>query len=348
MVIIFAVFLFVCLYGCKVTVHGINKNYMSRENTLSIRGICALVVVMHHILLDIGRVGKPNYFDNLQLTASTVVTYLAVAIFFFYSGYGLMYSLQNKNNYLCGFIKHRLSKIFVPYALVVVIYALVKTAVEKITFSDIVKSFVIGDPVADNSWYIIAIIIFYFLFWVSFKFIKNQNAAIIVLVFLTFVYAFVCAIIGFNAHWFNSVFAFPLGIIWAKYRENILSFAGKKYLFLFLSSWIAFAAFFAAKKLLSGADAVFGCFAAVFFVIAIMAVFMKVTLKNKILNFIGEISFELYMIHGLFVYLFKRVDFVINNSFFFALCVFAASIISACIMHYFNKKMFSIIMPNRL
>lgn len=47
---------------------------------------------------------------------------LCVAVFFFYSGYGLTISLRNKKNYMQGFIRKRFLTILVPYLMIAFIY----------------------------------------------------------------------------------------------------------------------------------------------------------------------------------------------------------------------------------
>ena len=92
-------FLFLCIvvYKAQVVSDGY-ANCLSVEATRSIRGICALIIVLHHLAQEI------DTFSPFCIVFKPL-GFLAVTVFFFYSGYGLMKSHQCKADYK----KHSLS-----------------------------------------------------------------------------------------------------------------------------------------------------------------------------------------------------------------------------------------------
>jgi probable poly-beta-1,6-N-acetyl-D-glucosamine export protein len=63
-------------------------NYLSRENTNILKGICAVMVVLHHVC------SRTGTFSEIGLgPIYTAMGYWAVSVFMFVSGYGLMCSL---------------------------------------------------------------------------------------------------------------------------------------------------------------------------------------------------------------------------------------------------------------
>lgn len=111
--------LFTIFYKLKIIPHGINSSYLSVENTNSVKAICAIGVVMYHITSEVD-CGNAFYIFR-------IIGYLMVSVFFFYSGYGLIYSLNKKPNYLKKFFTGRICKVLIPYILAVIIYTIVKS-----------------------------------------------------------------------------------------------------------------------------------------------------------------------------------------------------------------------------
>ena len=62
---------------------------------------------------------------------------------------------------------------------------------------------------------------------------------------------------------------------------------------------------------------------------------MKIKINNKLLEFFGKISYELYMVQGLFLDIFRTRIYNIQNDLYFALLVIVCSILSAYILNVF-------------
>lgn len=81
------------------------NNALPYKRLCYIKIIAAIVVVISHLVKDYNLGIFNQLFD--------FGTY-SVALFFFLSGYGLMYSLQNKENYLNNFLKKGFPKLLSP------------------------------------------------------------------------------------------------------------------------------------------------------------------------------------------------------------------------------------------
>ena len=84
------------------------KEALSLDNTLVVRGFAAISVVLCHT-------GIPVFYRH---------GYLFVAIFYFFSGYGLMYGILKKKDYLKGFLKKRFLSLMIPYWVATLLYIL--------------------------------------------------------------------------------------------------------------------------------------------------------------------------------------------------------------------------------
>ena len=96
-----------------------NDDFTSLDAMKSLRGFAAIGVILHHI-------SQESIFQQQKVLSPFVnAGAYFVAIFFFCSGYGLIKSLNTKENYLKGFIKNRIVKaIVLPFYVNVLIYGL--------------------------------------------------------------------------------------------------------------------------------------------------------------------------------------------------------------------------------
>ena len=99
--------------GAKRYDNGFNKDYLSKDNTLALKGACALSIVLLHI----GGVTQAKLLPE--------ITAFAVSVFFFLSGYGMITALKNKgDSYLNKFIQRHTIKLAIPYFVAALIYVI--------------------------------------------------------------------------------------------------------------------------------------------------------------------------------------------------------------------------------
>ena len=95
------------LYQCAPFDAEMYEEGFSKENTTALRGLLALFIIVYHLYLK-----EVNTVPLLQLEALGNST---VAMFFFLSGYALMWSGMHKHNYFDSFIKTRVKAVFLPF-----------------------------------------------------------------------------------------------------------------------------------------------------------------------------------------------------------------------------------------
>lgn len=96
-----------------------NPEVMDKASSQTLKGLCAIVVVMVHIL--------PEYENPLQ-NAIGSFAYVAVTFFFLFSAYGMQWSLANKPEYLRHFWRLRLVALLLPPVLVNITFFLLQSA----------------------------------------------------------------------------------------------------------------------------------------------------------------------------------------------------------------------------
>lgn len=306
-----------------------NTDYISLENTKPIKGILALVVMLHHI--------SQNTAGGVLLREFEPIGYLPVAVFFFFSGYGLLKSYKEKKGYKEQFFRRRISTILFPYLIVVLIYWLL-SAIGKTpyTVEEMLYSFIDGYPKAANSWYILVLLLFYVCFYIFMAiFKKNYKGIVIATAGLCVVWSIICMIIGYGIWWYNSCICIAFGMAWALWEKTIVAFIQNTYCKLFticlVLVWVLFRisdslGFLPLRVLLYWGTCLV-------FATLICIILMKCKVGNKILDFFGEISFELYMIHGAYVRLFYGNSIHLKNELIWGILIIVTSVISAFLLH---------------
>ncbi len=109
------------------------------------------------------------------------------------------------------FWNKRIMKIVIPYIIAIIFTILAYLLTRQLSLrKKFFNSLVEGEPVVRFSWYVLAIIILYIVFYLSAKFLKKKKKMINIAVFGgTILYCIVVNnILGFNNWWVNSCFAF--------------------------------------------------------------------------------------------------------------------------------------------
>ena len=192
-------------------------NDFNVQNTLPVRGILALSIIVHHLSIF-------GYGCGSFLPFYSWGVYI-VSVFFFLTGYGLMVSYIKKGqSYLKGFISHRFFKLLPPYLLCVALYVVYQYmtiddfSILSVLTKDIDKAVNILLP---TSWFVVVILIFYLAFYLSMKLGKSLPVNIIILVGWAVCYYFAVKYLNLKEYWYMSIFALNLGMVFA-YKENIL------------------------------------------------------------------------------------------------------------------------------
>lgn len=321
---------------------SVNK-YLSKSNTDCLKGLFALIVVSAHLRNNLLWIN-----DTIIGQFFTVTGYLSVAMFFFFSGYGMTFQYENKGKqYIEQFPKRRLWDFYIKYVVVIAIYFVYYLARGNFPGTiQILKTFTFGGTFVANGWYIQAILFSYIFFYLIVRFIPKHFFS---LAFATsfIIYLVLCLILDLGGLWWQSYLAYFLGIIWAKNKEKIDNFLAKKYNFI-LTIFLSFI-FFSITLLMGNLNildpipkTIVKSISSVFFVIFVLCLNLIINFSNKISALLGKISFEIYVIHGIFLNLFYIDNGILSNDAVYIVCVFSSTIISALLLNkvfvFISKK----------
>lgn len=351
-----------------------NDEFMSIKQVKCIQGFAAVLIMMHHIGQETAATWQ-EYPLIPGLGFFVDLGYLFVAIFTFSSGYGLYKSLISKPDYFKGYLRKRVLPLILSLYIVNALYVIARMALgQRFTPLQWVGIFTgIGMP-NPYSWYVITMPIFYILFLVSFKFFKKDGLRIFSVFVGTQIYTYFCTRLDHNRlafegeWWYNSVQLFWIGLLFARYEARIISHLKKYYyIYLVLSIVLAISVFFASQTVTSVVSyygeygighgttrsevtlrrwicLVSQTLAAFFFVAAVFMLNLKLKLGNRALSFMGTITLEFYMIHGLvlefFSYRFCDMlpSYRITNVFLLVIVVTVLSVPAAVLLNRVINK----------
>lgn len=317
-------------------------DYLSIKTTNAIKGILALVILVHHIYKSVDILHVPG----LSLVMEAPVGYWAVALFFFFSGYGLWSSYRAKGTaYIRSFPRRRILPFYLIILLLTGLYILINLTLsdaKEITLSTILRSCTWGYTIIKNGWYFQVQLLLYICFFIVLTLVKDSKRALAVLSGVTVVYIAACVVLGMDAYWYQSVPAFVLGLFWGEERERInilIKKAGWGKATLIAA--FLFFLFFAGSLVLNRMGLTLLCVilrivSIILFVVSFTLLLMRLSrpgsAENGFLAYLGNISMGVYAMQGVFLLAFRGTVINISNDWLYSVAVFTATLLSAAMV----------------
>lgn len=317
--------------------------YLSLDNSMKLRGILAFAIVLHHMSEKITTGGK---FFPLMVHAG----YLIVAVFFFLSGYGCLFSYIKKGkSYLKTFWKNRILYLVIIYLLTTIAYLLYyRTIGLSMGINSILYSFINGNPIAMNSWYIIVQLFMYLFFYISYSIPKINKWSRILLVFSLLLFlAIIFEYCEYKSIWYISNFAFVFGLIYAQEKDFFQKILERKWAIIFIIILMILAVFSALPLFYENDNVFSGVFSirhisryisTISFVAIIILLLFKVRIIGVFWERMGLMSLEIYLLHGM-VYSFLRSRFCyIEQDVVWTISTIVITVIISFPAHYINSS----------
>lgn len=349
------------------------KDVLSKKNTDALRGILAMVVLVHHLYEYAGFLEGTLVGLLLQ-----VIGYLCVALFFFLSGYGLMFSVKSKGqDYIRSLPRKRILPLWCFYLFLIALYVAMNFIRVKLMGEPfragtplfdpttgavqwwlLLKSFLFGfgKTVVGNGWYFQVILIFYLAFWLIFTVFHSERDRWIGMTAFTLAYIAVCVAAGI--FWlgdqpntvYEAVPCFLLGMLWSSVRPRLLKTFDRTYKVLLagVAVFFLFVVFMILRLFLRSTGHERGVIdlglkvgAAPLFCIGVICVLWVIPISCKPLHWLGSISLEIYAMQGIFFMLFDAP--VIGSRPIRWIAVTVATIVAAWLVHLVRMKLRSVL-----
>lgn len=301
MIFFILVLLFLIFNGAEFAKpKGFNQNYISKDDTLAIKGIfVALILISHgkqYLTLD-------GTYDGAYVALQNHLNQMVVAMFMFYSGFGMMESVKRKQfAYIKTIPQKRFPNLLLTYDVAVLLFSIMDITLGKnVTLKNLFIALIGWNGIGNSSWYVFVILALYILTFFAFipkRFSENKVVEFICLVILSvlsMVLIFTLKKFDKPQFWFNTLILYAGGF-WYSYFKDIIekvlmknnttyfvAFAGVilVYVYSYLHRW---------DRLL------FYTIWAFMFTALVVLITMKVSIKNSFLKFLGEHVFSIYIL----------------------------------------------------
>lgn len=282
----------------------------SKEQVATLKGVMSVSIVAFHL----------SCFTDSWLYVFGSWGAPIVSLFYFISGYGLMFSLEKKGSqYLKNFFRNRIIRgILLPFLLVWFINRLLfKEFYSQDLFDEIANLIVYGHTTLNFSWYIFSILFFYIMFYLTARY---RNVVLVSFVY-TVLYIMVTYLMGYERCWYISALAFPFGILFCRYEKRIHE------------QWYSAVKYYATVPLcmlllmlcvISKSEYMF-FIAYVLIPFVVVCACAKLKLSNKFIEYLGKYSYEIYLCHGMCMMFFRGEYIDISSDNMYILVVFAST-----------------------
>lgn len=275
------------------------------------RGVAILMIIVGHVS------------GTMHTAIFTPLGGTGVALFLALSGFGLNESFKRSG--LKGFWKKKILRVFLPYALIVIIIYLVRGyPFDKTFWLDVLC-------IKTGYWFIAYLVKWYMVFYLLTRFAIQYRIAAMLVVSVGILFLFP----NIEA---EQAFSFFFGVLASEKIEAIHSFSSKKVIMVATISFLLGIGCLALKQIpevrVHQEDWLMNlvqCCIKLPLAIGIMTslIFVPMVLKSPLLKLAGLISFELYLVHFPF-YL------MVNGNVIYALLLIVISFVVASLFYKFN------------
>ena len=303
--IVYAILLVVlCFWGIKL--FRFQEDYIGIDQTNCIKGIFASVILLSHLRQYIPAVLP---LDNIVIYALNLLGQLMVAVFFFYSGYGIIQAYMKKEGYGNTFFKTRVMKILFHFDIAVLCYVLLSLLFqEEYTIEDYLLCWIGWTSVGNSNWFVFVMLCLYVATGVAFFVAKRKQPIPKLFVPLcTSIFSVVlwCTLyaIGKEGWWYNTLLCYPFGmwfgVLQDQFRKIVASTATR--------IWILVAAFAMFVYLYRISNTLAYSLCACLFCVLILLFNTWFKVGNPALRWLGDHAFPIYIFQRLPMNLFEKM-----------------------------------------
>ena len=342
MLILYLALLLLVVSSLRYNVNGYNEDYLAFGTTNAVKGIFILLVFISHVvpyIVDAGYVYDGIMGDLFWRLHSRVGQWI-VAMFLFYSGYGIMESIKKKGeDYVALIPRKRILTVLLNFDIAVLVYVILAWLLaNEMSIGKILLSFVGWESVGNSNWYIFVIILAYLITYVSFVCSKNKRISTYTVCSLLFLAMLVLSVFKGN-WWYDTILCFGAGLLYYQHKVVAESFARKHYVLSLTIVLIACVLFYNVPYWIRGLRYNMFCIA---FCLLNVLLTMKFRINSNLLIWFGKNLFPLYIYQRLPMILLSSVAggyFVLHYPMSYAIVCFAITILITLLYKYWAIKL---------
>lgn len=321
------------------------KEYIAKSAANNIKGIFVILILFSHYTQYV-TLGGP--YDDAYLVLRKHLNQMVVVMFLFYSGFGIMRSIQNKGQ---AYIRHRLPerflKVWLQFAVAVLLFLIVGLLLGKhFTAGHVLLSFVGWDSIGNSNWYIFDTLAAYLLLFCSFMpltFVKSKKlreylgCAVFTVLIVCFVYGMMSA--GRSGYWYNTIFIFPLGCWYALLQEKIEKLVMRNDFWYVLCVLINTGIYaFSYERRWTGGIEMYTVWACSFTAMILLFT-MKCSVSGNLLSWFGQHVFSVYILQRIPMMILDRLGLAETHKYVFLILSFLITILMAMLFDEWMGKL---------
>lgn len=276
----------------------LNKYYLVKSRCDILKAILPFAIVLSHLAF---------YTHNPIIQNFRYSGPYVVGLFFFISGYGLEYKYY-KNGLDFSMFPNRVKKLLTPLIFPIVLYLFLLHWFQYDIITTLQENFTTLSLFIP-SWFVVVLLILNMVFYAVRRYFRSNTKMYAALFVLTTIFLAVLYLNGIDGTTYVSNYAFLLGIFYKNNEKNTFIWLGHK-----KNCWYLLAAFLllavCSFAYISGYPPFHG-FALIGVTVYVLPFvfifsFIKVSI-NKVLLFLSNISYEVYIVQGVTFVLFENL-----------------------------------------
>ena len=311
----------------EVTIKGDGEyfdDYISHRSTMCINGFFTILIFLSHAVQYIELDGL---FDATYLTFNKAMAQLVVATFLFYSGFGMMESINKRGHaYVKSIPFKRLFRVWYHFAFAILLYTVFNLLIGKhMELRTWLLSFTGYSSIGNSNWYMFVTFAMYIIIFIGFviapkhKLVSLANVWVLTLCFIAAEMS-----LDLPSRFYNTIILFPAGMTFSVLKPYFDSFIQKNDAIYWLSLSASLACMFIAYKYRFDSYTMYSIWA-VFFMLSTILVTMKVKFSNDMLAWFGTHVFSIYILMRLPMQLFDLIG-LSHHTFVFIVMSFVATV----------------------
>ena len=320
-----------------------NTDYIGRSDCGAVKGVFVALIFMSHFTQYI----TEGPYDAAYRLFQNHMNQMVVAMFWFYSGYGILESVRRKGrDYIVHFPVRRLLTVWLDYALAVCIYLVLFISEHGgVSFSRAAWSLIGWKNVGNSNWFMFATFILYICVFLSFVWVRDASdirqiaAGLCMLTILSMAFVFWEMKMGQPKYCYNTVILFALGGWYSLLRRAAEKVVMRNEIFYF-ATVLCMAGIYLVSYQRRWKHGIEGYTVwAVAFTLMVVLFTMKCSVRSNLLEWLGSHVFGIYILQRIPMNLLSRYGYMENHKYACLVLSLAATLLLAVVFREVTDRL---------
>ena len=284
---------------------GFHSNYIAIDTIQPIKGIFILMIFISHFVPYTLLKKAGGSLDMPYFAFQSFMGQLVVALFLFYSGFGIAESIAKKGAaYVHSMPVRRLLQVLFQFDVAVLIFVCINASRGKLpSIGHFLRSLVAWDSVGNSNWYILIILVLYAFtyigYWIAEKLgkdiTKEWKLPFAIIVTLSIAFILLNIYLKRPSRFYNTVMVYSAGMLYSFLRFQVEQFLFKSERRYWLCVLCAVILFLGAHSIWRK-NVIYYELTCVLFAITVVWFTAKLQITNPLLDYCGRHLFSLYIL----------------------------------------------------